>query len=91
MHDDVCPRPRRKNADLPIVSILLIGTLTFWISVITYYPGHIAYLSRRFSYYVFEDENVNAGLVFRQWTSREIGKAWSGVKAIGGGDGRPDL
>lgn len=66
------------------VTIFLCISVTFWWSVLTYYPKHLAYLSRRFSYYVFEDETVDAGLVFRQWVGRSIGRAWEGVKGIGG-------
>jgi hypothetical protein len=66
------------------VTICVLVTVTFWMSVITYYPSHIAYLSRRFSYYVFDDETIDAGLVFRQWISREAGRLWEGVKGLGG-------
>ena len=66
------------------VTIFLAITVTFWWSVINFYPKHIAYLSRRFSYYVFEDENVNAIMVFRHWVGRGIAKAWNGL--LGAGD-----
>ena len=67
------------------VTILLFITFLFWASVITYYPGHLAYLSRRFSYYVYDDETVDVGSVFKHWVGTQVGNAWRGVKTIGGG------
>ena len=62
----------------------MLITVTFWVSFFTYYPSHIAYLSRRFSYYVFDDETVDAGLVFRQWFSRQVGSLWDTLRGLGG-------
>jgi hypothetical protein len=68
---------------LPPVSVFTSITLVFWLSVFAYYPGHLAYLSRRFSYYVFEDENVDLRLVFREWLVRQLKRGWDGVKLAG--------
>jgi len=67
------------------VTIFLAITVTFWWSVINFYPKHIAYLARRFSYYVFEDENVNAIMVFRHWVARRVGGAWNSLRGSGAG------
>jgi len=66
-----------------------IITFVFWLSVITYYPRHLAYLSRRFSYYVFDDENVSLALVLKEWIGSEIrrlSEIWGGKD---GGVGAP--
>ena len=62
-------------------------TLLFWLSFFTYYPGHLAYLSRRFSYYVFEDESVDVGLMVREWLAEQARRGWQRFKAVGGADG----
>jgi hypothetical protein len=69
----------------------LFITLFFWLSVFTYYPGHLAYLSRRFSYYVFEDESVDVGLMVREWIAGRIRRGRDGIRMIGGSGGKAEL
>jgi len=57
-----------------------IATVAFWVSVYTYSPGHLAYLHRRFSYYVFEDENVDVGALVLAWMSAQARRSWDLVK-----------
>ena len=71
----------------PTGGTFLAITLAFWLSVFTYYPRHLAYLSRRFSYYVFEDETVDLNLLIRDWIVTQFRRGWEGVKAVGGGSG----
>ena len=79
-----------RSASLPAVAIadgwtdgtFLFITLLFWISFLTYAPGHLAYLSRRFSYYVFEDESVNVGLLIWEWLAEQARRGWKGAKGV---------
>lgn len=61
-------------------------TITFWVSVYTYSPGHIAYLSRRFAYYVYDDETVDIGRVFRDWIGEQVGKVTHVIRGAGPGE-----
>ncbi|GFZ43873.1 hypothetical protein JCM24511_01593 [Saitozyma sp. JCM 24511] len=72
-------------------STVLLLTFLFWFSVITYTPGHLAYLARRFSYYVFDDENVDLGLLFREMVKGWLRVGWEGVTGVVGGKGRAEL
>ncbi|KAK8864441.1 hypothetical protein IAR55_001690 [Kwoniella newhampshirensis] len=67
-----------------IWSTLIIITTLFWLSVFTYYPGHLAYLSRRFAYYVFEDENADLRAIFREWLRDQIRQCLDGVRGLFG-------
>jgi hypothetical protein len=60
-------------------------TLVFWISVFAYLPGHLAHLSRRFAYYVFEDENADLLMIFRNWIMGQFKRGWDGLNFVGGG------
>ncbi|ORY21096.1 hypothetical protein BCR39DRAFT_456949, partial [Naematelia encephala] len=55
-----------------IATTFLTITFFFWWSVLTYYPSHLSYLSRRFAYYVFDDETVDLGLLFRGWLWEKV-------------------
>ena len=68
------------SATIPVqwltpVSITFLTTFLFWYSVYNYTPGHIAYLCRRFAYYVYGDETVDLNVVFREWVSRVLQSA----------------
>jgi hypothetical protein len=54
-------------------------------SVYSLYPGHLAYLSRRFAYYVFDDETVDVGRVFREWVGEQFSRVFRGLRGIGAG------
>jgi hypothetical protein len=71
----------------PLVSVFTSITLVFWLSVFAYLPGHLAHLSRRFAYYVFEDENADLGLIFRDWMFRQVKRGWDGLRLVGGSGG----
>ena len=84
------PGYQHRVTDLrPVSSVSIFGFITFffWWSVITYYPSHLAYLSRRFSYYVWGDESIDAGGVFREWLKDQLWRAWEGGKGLVGGGG----
>ncbi|EIW65736.1 hypothetical protein TREMEDRAFT_35792, partial [Tremella mesenterica DSM 1558] len=67
-----------------IYMLMLIITAVFWISVFNYTPRHLGYLHRRFSYYVFDDENVDVRFLLRDWVWDGVDGVWSGVKRIRG-------
>lgn len=46
-------------------------------SLITYYPGHLAYLARRVSYYLFGDESISTLAVARDSVGSAIVSAWN--------------
>jgi hypothetical protein len=64
------------------VSLLFALTLLFWLSVFTLYPRYLAYLSRRFSYYVFEDESISVSGAVKAWLKDTLTRRSGG----GGGD-----
>lgn len=68
-----------------LVVICLIVTITFWMSVYTYSPSHIAYLSRRFAYYVYDDETVDISRVFKEWIGAQFGKISHGIRGAAPG------
>ena len=74
-------------------SVLLCITALFWLSVFAYTPAHIDYLSRRFSYYVFDDESVDLGLLLREWMKDKAGVVWGGAKRLigSGASGKAEL
>ncbi|OCF36823.1 hypothetical protein I316_01419 [Kwoniella heveanensis BCC8398] len=77
---------------LLIVGTLLITCLLFWVSVYTYYPSHLAYLSRRFAYYVYGDETADVRGMFWAWIKAQFVRAGEGVKGVVGGEkGRLEL
>ncbi|WRT66412.1 uncharacterized protein IL334_003368 [Kwoniella shivajii] len=68
-----------------IVTVLATVTLLIWFSIYTYLPSHIAYLARRWSYYVYGDENVEVTAPIKIWIRSQFGKAFGGVRdSIGG-------
>lgn len=60
------------------VSLLLALTLLFWLSIFKLYPRYLAYLSRRFSYYVFEDESVSVTGAVRDWVRDTVRRRITG-------------
>ncbi|WVQ86064.1 hypothetical protein IAT38_008232 [Cryptococcus sp. DSM 104549] len=74
-----------------ILSTLSIVTLLFWISVYTYLPNHLAYLSRRFAYYVYGDETAEVDLLgpVGEWVEegwvKGVVEVRKGLGMVGGG------
>ncbi|WVR07083.1 hypothetical protein IAU60_004122 [Kwoniella sp. DSM 27419] len=65
-----------------IVGTLFITLLLFWVSVYSYYPSHLAYLSRRFAYYVYGDETADVRGYFREWVKAQVGRGLDGVRGV---------
>lgn len=56
---------------------MTIITLLFWFSVYTYLPGHLAYLSRRYAYYVYGDEAAHLDYFVPrvgEWVGSQVGR-----------------
>ncbi|KIR35671.1 hypothetical protein I352_01948 [Cryptococcus deuterogattii MMRL2647] len=66
-----------------IWSTLTIITLLFWFSVYTYLPGHLAYLSRRYAYYVYGDEAAHLDYFVPrvgEWVGSQVGRSIGEVR-----------
>lgn len=60
-------------------------TALFWYSAFTYFPAHVRYISKRFSYYVFEDENVDAFARFRAYVAECLNVLWLSLRGAAAG------
>ncbi|KAI9639728.1 uncharacterized protein MKK02DRAFT_29723 [Dioszegia hungarica] len=67
-----------------VLTLLFALTLIFWLSVFNLYPRYFAYLSRRFSYYVFEDENASLSAALREWAREGVRRVLGSGAAAGG-------
>ncbi|WVQ67625.1 uncharacterized protein L199_005828 [Kwoniella botswanensis] len=75
-----------------ILTVLSFVTLLIWFSLYTYFPSHVAYLSRRWSYYVYGDETVEVLAPIKAYILAQIGRVLGRVKsAVGGQKGRLEL
>lgn len=64
-------------------STLTIITLLFWFSVYTYLPAHLAYLSRRYAYYVYGDEAAHLDYFVPrvgEWVGGHVGRGIGEVR-----------
>lgn len=57
-------------------------TALFWYSAFKYFPGHFSYLTKRFSYYVFGDENVNFVGAVMASISEWLNLVWLSVRGL---------
>lgn len=54
----------------------------FWFSAYTYFPGHIKYLAKRFSYYVYGDETIDLLASARAYVAEWVNLAWLWVCGV---------
>ncbi|WVQ80754.1 hypothetical protein IAT38_002859 [Cryptococcus sp. DSM 104549] len=66
---------------------ILIITAFLWFSLYTYYPGHIAYLWRRFAYYVYDDENANVPAIIKEGIKEQAKRVAGEIKELMGAVG----
>lgn len=63
------------GADKPGIVVLPITAL-FWYSCVKYFPSQFHYMSRRFAYYVFGDENVDILAAVRGYIAEWLNLLW---------------
>ncbi|WWC89282.1 uncharacterized protein L201_004203 [Kwoniella dendrophila CBS 6074] len=63
-----------------IVTVLALVTLLVWFSLYTYFPSHVKYLAKRWSYYVYGDETVEVSAPIKAWIKLQLQNLLGGLK-----------
>lgn len=66
-------------ADIAGIVVLPITAL-FWYSCFKYFPSQFHYMSRRFAYYVFGDENVDMIAAVRGYVAELLNMLWFHIR-----------